>query len=360
MEKCFRSSIFFFVFLLLSLSPQVFAASQGHYVPGGLSLRDNGMPPPGNYTLLVDPYYHAGRYKNTSGDDFKGFSSTGASTMDFTLLDHPIRVSTDGATSVDLKTKIDVTGNQWIQMWSPKEKILNAQYAFAIAPYIGYQRIRIDANANVSGVLHIGNNLSVPVQGQTSKKIIDDKYGIGDLYVRPLWLQWSGPHYDAGINYGCFIPTGFYDHNDLANIGMGFLTNAFQNTTILYPLNNKATALVLNSTYEINTKKYDLAFRPGSDLTFEYGVSQYLSHRLEIGASGYSQMQVSDDGGWVAANKDKHREIHGVGGEISYWIVKGKVCAELRYTYEYGGKATFQGHNGTFNFVYKWGAANEF
>ena len=88
---------------------------------------------------------------------------------------------------------------------------------------------------------------------------------------------------------------------------------------------------------------------PGDHLTLEYGYSQYLSQRFELGISGYSQWQVEgDDGGDGLLDPNVKTEVHGVGVQASYWVTP-RLNLSGRYVAEYGAKARFEGEWFMFN-----------
>lgn len=351
-----RALTFLFVSSLI-FTPTLFAApQQGHYYPGIASLRDNIQPPPGQYLAVYDWYYHSSRFNDPDGKKMESISSPVSLSKDIGVMGFPIQLNFTGNVTVEIKAKLDNVIHQLCYIRAFSKKVLGAQYAFMIAPSFGYQRIKVLLNAKGTGTItgSLGK-ISVPVAGSQDVKLDDNKYGFGDPYIRPLWLSWVGKHYSCDVNYGVYVPIGSYDKSDLANIGMGFLTSMWQTTAAYYPWEHKATALILTATYEMNSKKYDVAVKPGQVMTLEYGISQYLSKRLEVGASGYSGFQITDDTGWQATFKDVRDHIQGVGGEVNFWVIPGKLMMELRYTYEYSSVHRFAGQSGTCNFVYKWG-----
>ena len=73
-------------------------------------------------------------------------------------------------------------------------------------------------------------------------------------------------------------------------------------------------------TWEIHRKKRGFDLTPGQNLTWNWGLSQYLplkkdqSVLLEVGPAGYSIFQVSDDGaGTAAATLGVHDSAHAAG-----------------------------------------------
>jgi hypothetical protein len=83
----------------------------------------------------------------------------------------------------------------------------------------------------------------------------------------------------------------------------------------------------------------------------EYGISQYLSERLEVGLSGYNTWQVTDDSGSDATNNGRDR-MYGIGGQIAYWFVKDKFSVSARYLTQYGVKDRTEGDYGVLTLMY--------
>jgi hypothetical protein len=122
--------------------------------------------------------------------------------------------------------------------------------------------------------------------------------------------------------YGFDAPTGRFEPGASDNLGLGYWTHQFQVAGALYFL-QKATAIVVAATYEINQEKEDVDITPGQRFSLNYGVSQYLPlgpGLLELGILGYSQWQVTDDSGSDATNKDVHDQLHAVGAQIGYAV----------------------------------------
>ncbi|MGH8555223.1 MAG: transporter, partial [Gammaproteobacteria bacterium] len=83
-------------------------------------------------------------------------------------------------------------------------------------------------------------------------------------------LGWSGKHYDVLAAYGFYAPTGEED------IGLDFWTHQLQLAGTWYPFDDKGTAVMVASTYEIHHEKEDQDLTPGSRFTLNWGISQYL------------------------------------------------------------------------------------
>ena len=105
----------------------------------------------------------------------------------------------------------------------------------------------------------------------------------------------------------------------------------------------KATALYLGNTFETHSKIKDIDVRPGNRYTLEYGVSQYLSERLEVNVQGGHTWQVGEDSGsdvyWDTSYEDRYSTI-GVG--LGYWPVTEILYLNLKWWTNYGIRQHFK------------------
>ena len=80
------------------------------------------------------------------------------------------------------------------------------------------------------------------------------------------------------------------------NIGLGFWTHQLQGAVTWYPWAHKATAVLAALTYEIHGDKEDFDLTPGQNLTWNWGISQFLPLQkdqkllLEVGAHRVQQL----------------------------------------------------------------------
>jgi hypothetical protein len=297
---------------LFSALPSI-AREGGHYAPGVANIRDFAVAPAGFYYTQYNAYYHSNEFKNRFGATLDSVSVGGIELM--------------GEPDVDVFA-IAPTFTLWTDY-----KILGANYGAYVQPTFGTTSV---GAAITSGGFGLG--------------VDDSQFGLGDLFIQPVWLGWQFDHADISLGYGFYAPVGKFDANDADNIGLGFWTNQFQLSTYYYLDEQKATAFMLTSTYEIHSNKEDVDITPGSHFTLDWGISQYLSERLEVGIAGYSQWQVEDDSGadlpgtfFGLRDPTARTEVHAIGGQISYWPLKEKVNIAVRYLHEYAAEARFEG-----------------
>ena len=349
-----RGMMFFLCLVLWMLNlvfiGSVFAGEQGHYVPAPMAVRDYVMPSKGFYILGYDTYYHGDKMKDPGGETFNSMSVTGTLTKNVDLGRKSIPIKLIGTLSADLDFNVDSATQTIVFIWVTDKKILGADYGFMVMPSWGYMSVNVAAKVNAVGTIEVGPFSKAVTAGQEFK-VKDEEWGLGDLIVQPLWLGWRGKRHDVALSYAVTLPTGTYDKDNIANVGMGFCSQRLQTAAYFYPFENKTTAFMLTPTWEWNSKKIDQNVHPGQTMTIEYGIGQYVHPRVEIGMTGYNQWQITDDSGSAATDKDVKDTVSGVGGQIVYWAIKEKCSFTAKVSKEYAAKDRIEGLFGSLNFL---------
>jgi hypothetical protein len=306
-------------------------AEIGHYPPGLPNIRDLVVPEPGLYGVLYNYFYTTDRRNDGDGDEIDS-----------------VTLNPRGGPGVTLDVDVDVDvyvlapAFIWVSEW----KILGAKYGAYILP----------AFANTSVGASLATATGRGVDADTSQ------FDVGDLFVQPLWLGWTLTHWDFAFGYGFYAPIGKYDTSTVTlpggatvtaeaadNIGLGFWTHQLQGVVTWYPWAHKATAVVTALTYEIHGDKEDFDLTPGQNLTWNWGISQFLplskdqNLLLEAGVTGYSSWQITDDSGSDARNPDVHDEVHAVGGQLGLTYIPWFASLNLHYFGEFSAQDRFQG-----------------
>jgi hypothetical protein len=277
---------------------------------------------------------------------------------------------------VDLDVQYDSSAIAPTFIYVSNWEILGAKYAAYVSVPAMKNRLKADIKADVQLDLGLVGTASLTGPGGTmierstgvartftreySAGVDDELTSLGDIFVQPVWLGWSGKHFAASFGYGLYIPTGNYDVSALDNTGMGFWTNQFQAAGAWYPWENQGTALTLTATYELNSDKEDKDVRPGSRFTLNYGVSQYLPLNkdqtilAEVGLCGYNQWQVSDDSGTDVREPGVHDQVFGYGVQLGLAFVKWDATIALRWMNQYSARDNFQGDSIGVNFAIKF------
>jgi len=187
--------------------PVTQAGEIGHYNGGVYGIRDFFVPQePGFYGLVYNYYYSTDRLNNRDGDKVRSVSV--------------------GPANVNVNVDLHMYALIPVFAWVSPCKVLGANYAAYVAPSF--------ADNSVSAHLSIAN-----VAGGSINHSAD--FGMGDLYVQPVWLDWAMPHWDFMLAYGFYAPVGRYDTHTVAlpggadvtleyrnNLGLGFWTQQSQ------------------------------------------------------------------------------------------------------------------------------------
>ena len=291
--------------ITLSLCPPLTAGESGHWVPGTFLIRDTILSGKGLFLENVLVYYHTTRLKDGNGNTIKSV--------------------TVGNQTVDVEVDLDVWALSPAIYWIPWD-FLGGVWGIVVAPTLQ----NVDAQAA----------LSVTGRGIV---VEESNFGFGDPFIQPIIGGWNYKHFAAMAGYFFYLPLGRYEKGDPDNLGLGFWSHDVQAGMAIYPWANQAMSINAMVTYEWNGNKEGEDLSPGNVFTIDYGVSQYLSERLEVGITGYSLWQVSDDTGVDAINPTIHEQAHAIGGQISYWPMELKLNVAARFLWEYNVEDRFKG-----------------
>ncbi len=305
------------------------ASEIGHYNGGVMNIRDYLVPEPGFYGAVYNYFYTTDRLNDRNGNKVSS-----------------VTVNPGGGPGVTLgvDVNVDMYALAPTFIWVTDIKALGLKYGALITPSF----LTANLDAALSTVTGRGGNAN------------NSSFGVGDLFVQPIWLGKTTPHWDFALAYGFYAPVGQYDTETVTlpvvgpmkvesadNLGYGFWTQQIQGAVAWYPMTNKATAVVAALTYEINGKKEDFDLTPGDNLTLNWGISQMLplkkdmSLLLEVGPAGYDTWQITEDTG-SAANSTRD-QVHAVGGQLGLTYVPWMVSLNLHGFYEFAAKDRFQG-----------------
>jgi hypothetical protein len=235
----------------------------------------------------------------------------------------------------------------------------------ALAPDGSSLGFRAKAFANVHRLIHVTHlkflgaefswNVAVPLVYRSvrinSFNIDDSNFGLGDVNLEPLVLEWRGPQWDFGVGYGLFAPTGDRDNQHPAKPGKDFWTH--------YPIvagtwffdQERTWSASFLARYEFHGKRQDVDITPGHDVSVEWGVGKKFG-TANVGISGYAQWQVTNDTG-ADANYDAslRDRVFGVGPEIQYFFPEYGFGFQLRHWREFGAKDRSEGSITTLTLV---------
>ena len=324
-------SLFVTAAALVAILDWARASDVGHYNGGVYGIRDYFVPPEaGIYGALYNYGYRTERLNDNNGNK--------------------ITTGPGGLVNFDVNVKMYVIAPAviWITPW----KVLGATYGCYIAP--SFANAGLDANFNRA--LGSGGNIN------------ESSFGVGDLFVQPLWLDWARAHWDLMVAYGFYAPIGKYNTTTVGpvtlessgNLGLGYWTQQIQGGAAWYPWTNKATAVTGVLTYEYNSIQQNTGVRYGQILTLNWGISQYLPLNksetllLEVGPAGYDAFQISDNSGQRFGNPNDHSQVHAVGGQVGFTYVPWNLVLNFHGFYEYYAASRVQGASFGINLAKKF------
>lgn len=307
------------------------AGELGHYAAGLSNVRDYFLPPPDIYYLQYNYLYTTNRLNNRDGDRIDTLTHTGPA----------------GTTTVGLDVDVDIVAIAPVLIWSTEHKFLGARYGAYVAPSF--------ANNSLQGALSISRDGTF-IDGSLDRSGGSSEFGFGDPLVVPVWLDWSGKHYDLATSYGVYAPIG----ED--GISLDFWTHQFQLAGAWYPWEHRGTAVTLAGTYEIHGDMEGKDLTPGDRFTLDWGISQYVPFNKdmtwlgEIGILGYAQWQVERDSGSDVRqlpnrSLDAKDEAYAAGLQLGLTYVPAKSSLTLRFENEFHSEARFEGLNLVMTFV---------
>jgi hypothetical protein len=307
-----------------ALDPMVSPIQSGSYLPGIINIRDYANPgTSGFFAIDYNLFFNSNKFIDRNGN--------AVNSLDF------------GQGYGPFPLDVDVSGyiNTLYFAYSSKELSFlgNARYMALFAP--------LYATADFRATL--GN---LPNDDLTSSGGVS---GFGDLTFAPLLLSWAGANekYDITAGYMFAAPTGRYETGADDNIGLGYWSHMLQLYNYYYPSPQKATAIFVGNTYEIHSKYKDVDVKPGSRYTLEYGVSQYLSERLEVTVQGGNVWQVGKDSGkdmyWDASVKDKYSTI---GAGLGFWPVSQVFYTHFKWYTNYGVRQNLKQNSFVLQLIY--------
>jgi hypothetical protein len=315
--------ILLFIIISLLMYPavkaqRVSAYQAGSYQSGLMNVRDLAPPDAGLVFIDYNFWNNSNAYIDQYGNE--------VSSMEIDLA--PIDPSF-GSLTLDLEQQVSGYANVPVLFYSSKFKILNARYMASINPVYLTSNYRMNIHVSDTTINSTGN-----------------AGGFGDLSFIPLGLGWSiKDRIDVSFFYTVYAPTGKYKTGASDNIGKGYWTHQFQ-IPFYYYFMEKATALFVMPTFEVNGYIKDSDFRAGNRFTIEYGYSQYVTSWLELEIINGHNWQISDDKGedfwWKKTQLDVRDQTSSVGFGVGVWPWEGRLNIRVKYAMDYAVKQRYK------------------
>jgi hypothetical protein len=295
-------------FLVLSFSH--FTVAQGHYNGGSFNPNDYFTAPPG---FIIPAYY--------------GYANMDFYNADGEKTDQLINPVPGNPTSVNLEQNVKTNSFILMLIYGGKGKILNADWGMMLIPMVN------NPTANIA----LDYYTSETGSGNVSFK--SNSWGLGDLYLQPIWLTWNRDKWSYSFTYGVWAPLGKYEAGDPENVGLGYWSHNFRAATKFRAAPQWLISLA--TTYEINAKQEGVDFEEAPHFTLDYGLSYTLLKGHEFGLFGFYTTQTGEDNGTEGSFLSD--QYAGLGAYGSYWIKPGKYGVLARVTQHFGTTNRFAG-----------------
>ncbi len=290
-EEMMKWACLLFFIMTLMLTRTTYASS-GHYVSGGEGIKAATLPTKGFYVREYSTYYTAPDQRNKNGK----------------IINNDFRLNVFcQATRLIYSSDISVFGGNLL----------------------------FDT---VIPLVYTENSYKTE---QSSPRVNDSMFGLGDIMLEPFVLSWHGDWYDAVVATGLYIPTGYYSQNNVASPGKGFFTVMFTAGATVYFDTEKTWSASILSRYEVNTEQNETNITNGNDFHFEWGIGKTINKITTIGAAGYCSWQTTDDTGSYAT-KDR-TEAYAIGPEVDFAIPDYDASVAMRFLKEFSNKNNSQG-----------------
>lgn len=201
--------------------------------------------------------------------------------------------------------------------YATEQRILGGQ------PYVGVS-FGIGRNND-----DVNSSIALATRGAQASRS-DAITGGTDLYPFGS-LSWNKDSHNWMTYLTGDIPTGAYNSQRLANIGIGHAAiDAGAGYTYLNEKTGHEFSVVMGVTY--NLKNTSVNYRSGIDAHVDWAVSQFLSERWHVGIVGYAYRQLTADtyptSGLAGALRsqalgDFKSKVYAVGPEVGYLFTVG-------------------------------------
>lgn len=295
---------------ILAFHLSAIAYTQGHYTGSSFNPNDYFTAPPG---FIVPVYY--------------GYANMNYYNADGNKSDRLVNPVPGNPTTISLSQNVKTSSFIAMLIYGAKSKILNANWGFMVIPTLN----------NPSANIALDYFSSQTGTGSASFK--SNSWGLGDVYLQPIWLTWNKEKWAYSFAYGVWAPLGKYTAGDAKNVGLGYWSHNIRIATKYKPTTQ--WVFTIAATQEINSKQNGIDFKEAPHFTLDYGASYTLLKGHELGLFGFYTGQTGDDKGTKGSFlSDRYA---GIGGYGSYWIKPGKLGVLARVTQHFGARNRFAG-----------------
>lgn len=173
----------------------------------------------------------------------------------------------------------------------------------------------------------IAGSVTGPLGNTISGSRTDSVTSFGDLYPTAS-LRWNQGSDNFMTYVSGDVPVGSYNSQRLANIGIGHgAVDAGGGYTYLNMQTGHEFSAVMGLTYNlINPSTH---YQNGIDFHLDWGLSQFLSEHIEVGAVGYVYQQLTGDSGSGARLGGFKSRVDGMGPQLGLLFPAGDMQGYL-------------------------------
>ena len=162
-----------------------------------------------------------------------------------------------------------------------------------------------------------------------------DRFGLGDVFVKPIQLGTRWTHFDLFGSYGFYVPTRQFNREGLA--APQWAHQLSLGSTAYFDEHRRWRISALLS-YELHQKKQGIDVTRGDSVQIQGGLGGAPSKWIELGLAAYALWQVRDDRGsdLPSALRGRRDRVFGLGPELAVPIPPLSAKVGLRYTRDFG------------------------
>ena len=162
-----------------------------------------------------------------------------------------------------------------------------------------------------------------------------DRFGLGDVFVKPLQLGRRWPRADLLASYAFYAPTRQINR---AGLGSPQWSHQLSVGTTLYLDENRRGRISALFSYDLHQRKLDVDVTRGDIVQLQGGVGTTLRKVVEVGIAGYALWQVTDDRGadLPAPLRGRRDRVFGLGPELNVIIPRTRAKLGIRYLRDFG------------------------
>jgi hypothetical protein len=192
------------------------------------------------------------------------------------------------------------------------EPLFGGQLALGVVGIVGRNHTSLDGTIT-AGVAGFSTTRSGSIDSSVT--------GLGDLYPKAT-LSWNMGVHNFMTYLTGDIPVGSYESSRLANLGIGHgAIDGGAGYTYFNPQTGFEVSAVTGITYNLKNTSTD--YQNGVDWHLDWGMSQFISKQIHVGAVGYLYNQLTADRGAAPFLGDNKSSVAGIGPQIGYIFPAG-------------------------------------